>query len=370
MFKLDTPLNIDLTRFLHWWGGQLSFLVPSRFKEVFGAKRDYLIVKPEADNFELVLYSQQGNRLLGQFALDEAGKQARDQLFQQQPSLQEAEVILRLAAGQALCKRFKLPAAAEENLKQVIAFEMDRQTPFKSDQVYYDVRIVDRISATHQIKVELVVVLREKLDELLEALAGWEMYPDRVDVEQVQSSSDFGHYNLLPEKWRPKKNQWPKILNGGLGFSLGLILLTALLLPLWKDRQLALELEQQVREVGKTAQKVEKLKEEADRLLHETRFLLEKKRTQPVLVDMLNELSQRIPDHTWLNSLRFRDGRLQIQGESPSASALIEILEASPFFENTRFVSPVTQDRTSGLERFQVDTEVKNRRALDQSAHR
>ena len=34
--------------------------------------------------------------------------------------------------------------AAEENLTQVIAFELDRQTPFRADQVRYDFRIVKR----------------------------------------------------------------------------------------------------------------------------------------------------------------------------------------------------------------------------------
>ena len=55
---------------------------------------------------------------------------------------------------------------------------------------------------------------------------------------------------------------------------------------------------------------------------------------------------------------KYANGRLQIQGISSSASALIAILEASQLFKNTSFVSPVTQDRTTGLERFQIATQL------------
>ena len=37
-----------------------------------------------------------------------------------------------------------MPAATEENLPQVLSFEMDRLTPFRSDEVYFDHRVVGR----------------------------------------------------------------------------------------------------------------------------------------------------------------------------------------------------------------------------------
>ena len=55
-----------------------------------------------------------------------------------------------------------------------------------------------------------------------------------------------------------------------------------------------------------------------------------------------------------LSYLQYTEGHWQIQGESPVASNLISILEASDVFENVRFVSPVTQDSNSKLERFQI----------------
>ena len=123
-----------------------------------------------------------------------------------------------------------------------------------------------------------------------------------------------------------------------------------------------------MRKVSKTAKEVETLRQQVEDLVHQTRFLQQKKRTEPAMVDMLKELTDVMPDQTWLNGLQYRDHRLVMQGQSPSASALIGLIEASPFFRNTSFVSPVTKDMASGLERFQIASEVVNGRFSEKPA--
>jgi general secretion pathway protein L len=83
------------------------------------------------------------------------------------------------------------------------------------------------------------------------------------------------------------------------------------------------------------------------------------------MVDMLNELTRVIPDQTSLYGLQYRDRKLVIQGRSPAASSLIELIEASPYFKNTSFVSPVIKDIASGQERFQIASEAVNGRSSE-----
>ena len=54
------------------------------------------------------------------------------------------EVILCLPADKVLTRTLTLPLATEENLREVLAFQMDRQTPFTVEQVYYDYGVVAR----------------------------------------------------------------------------------------------------------------------------------------------------------------------------------------------------------------------------------
>ena len=78
----------------------------------------------------------------------------------------------------------------------------------------------------------------------------------------------------------------------------------------------------------------------------------------PTVVSVLNELSALMHDDSWLAYLQYGDGQLQLQGESPAASNLLADLEASDYFAKVNFASPVTQDKASGVERFQISAEI------------
>jgi general secretion pathway protein L len=363
--KLDSQIDLDLGRFFRWWGGELAFLVPPKLLKMLGGAPDYLLLSRSDQGVAVQHLGPSGERELGQFGLNETGAQAREQLFKESPDLEEARVVLRLEMGQALRKSVKLPAAAEENLNQVVAFEMDRLTPFKSEQVYFSAKVVERLPATKQIAVDLILTPRNKLDAMLDELAGAGWKPDIVDLTGAPPTM---HCNLLPEKYRPPRNRWLYAANIALGAAIGLLLLAVLILPVLFARSEAQALEEQTRKATKTAKEVESLRQQMDTLLHQTRFLIEKKRTTPIMVDALDELSRVIPDNTWLHGLQYKDNRVVIQGQSPSASRLIELIEASPHYKNTSFVSPVTKDVSSGMERFQIASDVVNGRFSENSA--
>lgn len=370
MVKLDTEINLDIRPFFHWWGNQLLTLVPVRVRDWLIHPPERLFLSVQQDYVTLTLSGKQRLQQLGEFSLDETGSERRRELFERDPSLNEADIVLRLSPQHVLHRVFALPAAAAENLDQVVAFEMDRLTPFKAEQVYYQARLVEKNVKSDQIDVELVLVLRDKLDDILDRLSAWGLMPEVVDV-QLDDDEDVDpsevRYNLLPQHMRPKGNHWVKALNIFLGVMLSLLVLLSFVMPIWFDRQWMLELQEQVEEAEQTAKEVRSLKMDVDRRMRESVFVLEKKQQAPILIDVLNELSRIIPDETWLTSLQYKDRRIQIQGQSPSASALIEIIEASPVFQQTRFVSPVTRDRKTKLERFQIATEVVKRGQIDQA---
>lgn len=365
MLKLDSQINLDFAKFFHWWGDELAFLVPERVRQRFARKRACLVLYKREEGVEVVHVDGEDERHLGRFALDEAGSRHRERLFEEMPGLSEAELIFRLLPEQSMKRMVKLPAAAAENLKQVVAFEMDRLTPFRADQVYFGAHIVERIPESRQIKVELALTPRQKLDQSLDELIACGWRPDRVEVGPETTGSGL---DLLPERFRPRKNKLPQILTGFTVSLFALLLLAVLLLPLLMNRSLMLELQQQAKVAGKIAKEVDSLREAAQKLEQETGFLQEKKRNEPVMVAMLNELTRVIPDQTSLYGLQYRDRKVVIQGRSPAASSLIELIEASPYFKNTSFVSPVIKDISSGQERFQIASEVINGGASEQAA--
>jgi general secretion pathway protein L len=365
MLKLDTSIDLDWQKFLRWWGGELAFFVPHKLLKLLGGGRVALVLERLEDALSASYLSEEGVRALGLMPLDGDAAGKRGQLLAENPELENAELILRLRRGQSLAKVFKLPAIAEENLHQVTAFEMDRLTPFTAGQVYFDVKVLERLPATRQIRVELALAPRKTLDGIMDELAAIGWRPERVDLEGGQDR--LGH-NLLPEKFRPPKSRLPQLITLASAVLLVTLTVAVLGLPILMNQQLLEELKAQVKSAGKVANEVQELRETAEKLTNENGFLLQKKRHEPVMVDMLDELTKVIPDQTSLNGLQYRERKIIIQGQSPAASNLIEQMEASAHFKNTSFVSPVTKDVSNGQERFQIASEVVNGRFSEKPA--
>ena len=72
------------------------------------------------------------------------------------------------------------------------------------------------------------------------------------------------------------------------------------------------------------------------------------------MIDSINELTRILPDDTWLNRLVIRNNKMEIQGESTAATAIIEIVENSSYFRDVQFRSPVTRNNATGKDKFNV----------------
>ena len=55
--------------------------------------------------------------------------------------------VVALPPSQVLRKTLVLPAAVEENLRQALAYDLDRHTPFQAEELYFDAVVVGRDAA-------------------------------------------------------------------------------------------------------------------------------------------------------------------------------------------------------------------------------
>jgi hypothetical protein len=157
MLKLDGPLEMQIKQFWDWWTGELLSMVPENIRKILGAGTEYLILTLDDHGVGVVHYKDGVENPLVHFLPNETGDEPKSRFLNDNPQLQDLKIALRLTPTQGLRKQIKLPMAAVENLGQVVSFEMDRLTPFKSDQVYFSTFIVNRFKATRQILVELIL---------------------------------------------------------------------------------------------------------------------------------------------------------------------------------------------------------------------
>jgi len=366
MLDLNSTIDMDFKTFLRWWRRELEFLVPEKIKQLVNDKRGYIIISPLGNGVS------EGARMTLTYTLDGQAEhlatlERNESAIAQYKALQEhderlakATVILRLTGQYAIQKDLGLPAAAKENLHQVLAYELDRYTPFKAEQVYFSVKLADKANEPGQIKVTLILTTREFLDGFYEDVKALGLSPLFADYEgspnDIEDSYDY--YNLLPERLREKTASASRLVYSGLAVSVLLLLVAVLVMPVWFEYQTVNLLEEKITAIEKEAKKIKSQQSEIDAVIDETRNLLDEKSSTPAVVVMLNELSKLIKDDTWLGYLQYSDGHLQLQGESPTASTLLSVLEDSEMFANARFVSPVTQDNISKLERFQITVDV------------
>ncbi len=124
----------------------------------------------------------------------------------------------------------------------------------------------------------------------------------------------------------------------------------------WKTKAEIARLDAEIASLRPVVADVEKAIGELDGV-EERISLLEKAsagRGEPFVI--LKELTDRLPDGTWLTGLRVEDRKVEIDGLSPSASEIFPLLTRDGRFRGVAFASPVTR-QADNLERFRIQAE-------------
>lgn len=356
--NLDTTINIDFKKFFQWWGRELVFLVPKSLRHRLRERHGSVILLPVAQGFQVSLLDDAGHTLIERH-IDSNQPDSFLQLKNQYQTIEKAEIVLRLSADLALQKLIYLPAAAQENLYQVVSFELDRYTPFNAEQVYFTLLPLGQ-TEHQQIRALLIAVPKPQLDRQLTILEALGIQPHRVDYAPALSEfpQSQGAYNLLPARFRQQTSKLSQSIQWLTGTLLLLLSCAVLVWPVLQEGQAVDSLKARIKQLEKQNRIVDEQQTEIDAIHAETQKLIDIKSSSPALLAVLNELSHLLNDETWLTHMHFADNQLQIQGQSPAASTLISTLEASDFFSSVSFVSPLTQDKTTGRERFQISMTV------------
>ena len=360
MLNLNSTIDLDFKQFFSWWKRELDFLLPKKVKQLILDEQGYLIVSPDGNRLMLSYLYDGVSEALTIVDINETGVEQFKILQEKDERLVKAQVIIRLTHQFAIQKELSLPTAAKENLAQVVAYELDRYTPFKPEQVYFAVKRLNGTNELEQIKVLLILTPRSILDGLINDIKVLGLSPTLAYYDDSALGFDKfdSSYDLLPQQLRQKTGHLTRIINATLITLTGLLLFAVIATPVWLENQTVNSLRLKTNTFEKDAKKVKALQKDIDATIDETRQLLSEKSAAPAMIEMLNTLSGLIPDDTWLSYLQYSDGHLQIQGESPSASTLIAVLEASDLFTHVRFASPVTQDAVNKIERFQITLDV------------
>jgi general secretion pathway protein L len=257
--------------------------------------------------------------------------------------------LLMLPAGSVLTRRAAIPAQFRDQPSKFLGYELDRLSPFRPDQVIYDSRVTGSGKGKALLTLELALTRRDLVEPWLRRLS-----EAGTAVDQVVWEGAWPRANLLPAEERPRRRQ-PLLDPAKLLVALILILGAGVLVtPLWQGAQNLQRLESEVRKARAQAVQVDTVRQALEQARRGSTEVLRQKSEMPRMLDLLRELTERIPEDTWVQSLEYQNGEVQLRGESGRATALIGLLEGAPGITGVQFRSPVTQVAQTGKERFNL----------------
>lgn len=370
-----TPLPDRLQRYLArwsgaggffaWWGRSLMAWLPRRWRHVLGMDRGRLLLQADGDAVQLRLQDGDGVRDIARIpGLADADTESLEPAASDEdaltgllsPALSDLPRWLLLPAATGLRRQLTLPAAAAERLRDVVAFEIDRQTPFSADAVAFDARILERRDSDGQLIAELVVVPRDTLaaqqrmlGSLADNLAG-------IDIAGLDGTPL--DVNLLPPAQRRQQSDPWRVWNWVLGL-VAIVAFSAMLWQLLDNRDRAAQtLQAEADREATSARQVALQRQQLVDLVQGRVFLDQRRNNRPTSIEVLDALARRLPDSTYLEKLALEDDRLLLIGLSSEASALVGKLEGAKPWRSPALTGALQPDPRTGRDRFTLTADL------------
>ena len=343
----------QLGQFFRWWTGELRELLPPALRARLQHARRRVVLRITRTDLEVSVHEPGSLLEIDLFPLDQDPRlqqqQIRDLLAARE--LLEVPRDLLLPEAQILRKEVMLPIAAEANLRQALAFEMDRQTPFRAKDVYFDYRVLNRDRDSGQLRIELLVTLKASLDRHLELLAPRGMAPSGVDVTIGGMPAGL---NLLPVAMRYGMVNRRARLNLALAGAGVVLLALVMAQSLWLRQHQGNEIQAAIDNVREEAMRVRQVRNQIQDASEAAGFMQARRSAALPTVKVFAEVTRVLPDDTYLDRLLIGQGTVQMQGKSVNAQRLIEMVNQSEYFSDASFRGPTRLDSRTQKEIFDV----------------
>ena len=322
--EIAHTLRGPLRAVIAWCYRTFSLVLPNHLRFVFTAFRRYTIFEIDATTISVITRYFDHERELVRFP---RGHQPISVPYWLRRRIRR-RVLIRIVSNEVLQTTLDLPAAAEENLAEILALDMDRITPFRVDQVYFGYRLVHNDTITRRLRLTLTVLARDVVDA---AIKDTEHLCARVASVKVSRDGtmpeELGTFGIcvLDDRCR-RFDVFAALLCVAMTAA-------AVWYPIAYQQSKIAKLRDTLMRVQAEAEKSIQLHTRiVDSLMHQD-LVTSMQHTYPLSVAILAELANSIPDHSWVVELYLRKKTLTINGYSSDVQDLVRTLTHSSRFE-------------------------------------
>ncbi|MFM2477197.1 PilN domain-containing protein [Celerinatantimonas sp. MCCC 1A17872] len=300
-------------RLWHWWLSELGSLLPTFI-------RSRLIVPVEPVSWPL-----------------------------QKEVLPGSKVRLVLPEQALMVTQLWLPVRQIANARQMVFFQLDQYTPFGAADVCFDISVIER--RDEQLLVSFAAIKRSHLARILNSAKELKLSVEAVDVSSNDQSMGL---NLLHSYNAQQRTKAVKAKR--LGWLLAIVLI-ALLWAQWQWRT-SERLQLMRQEVSAKQAQVMALVQQKEQILarqQAVKSLLDLRQNQPAISPLLADLTQCLPNDSWLTSLSVQsDKKVTFTGQTANPAQLLKQLQQCKSITAPQFQGMIRPSSADGMNYFTI----------------
>jgi general secretion pathway protein L len=335
--------------FVNWWLAEFRAAVPSDWQSrINGEAAPVLLIKRDRDFVICEITSAKVSaerrfplRLFGSAVLS---------TWLGECGLTRDQMIAGLALDRSLFfpREFILPKAALAALPKILEQEIVRRTPFQPSEIWHAATVAEVAGnlAPGVVAMHHWIIRKDRAEAALADIG--------LSAGDVDFLSDGGAMPLIPLRQMEQQDPlWAKRAVKLLAVAAVGAVLLGLLAFEWCQSSAANKLEaslEQAAQGGTVSSGVN----QASRLFS--------RKADAGVLEVWDELSRILPDHTFLTEARIVDGKVTISGFSADAAGLVRSIDQSTLFTGATLVAAITPDANERKDRFSLSFRVRGSR--------
>ncbi|MEP3243988.1 MAG: PilN domain-containing protein [Sneathiella sp.] len=354
---IANPLIQNIHEFFDWWFAELQSLLPSVISRNLQRLSKHYLIQINSDRISAIhLTTNVETTLLKKHLPSSKNIEQANNLVKQlkihanTPAIINAENVLRT--------RLDLPRSAQgSHLGGIVQNQIQKITPFRAEEVFYDYKQVFTKETDGNITIEIAILHQKFEHSYREQCSRIGILPDSLyfsDTEKLKDHDFTFKTNSSPKQSSKALSIVKKIL------SVLLVMLISIMLvqPLISQKNTIAEHQQTVESYRKKIKVKATIASKIAALSTPHNFAIDTKKNRPPNFILLAELSKIIPPHSWVFQFQRNASAINIQGISSNTSEIIKHIENSKYFQNVALESGIIRKAGSSKERFHLKFDI------------
>lgn len=354
--NLTEPAQTSLGDLFAEWRRELAAFWRDRFARPMSDGAEYVAVAVgEAETGVYLIKGEEATKIGGV----PRGGEAREisALLTSSPLVPRgtSDVSIILPASQVLRPHLQLPTASQATLRKAAFFELERLSPVDPEQVYFDTIATEIPGQKNKVDVELRIIKKAVVDRAVALCKEAGLPAGAIAFEGDQREADRRYFPV--ETGASLRLRWRRNSVLALAALAAMLLVLLLFAAYWRGSEQGDFLSDQVDAASQRAALVHRLQHDIRDTSAQIEFPLEQKRA-PTVIQILSEVTEILPQGTWLTEFAFNDNKVHVQGFSNAPSDLITLIDKSPYFQNAQFEASL-QSAQDNAEHFDLSFDLK-----------